>query len=423
MISKPNTFKLIDHKKSKQWSEKNKIDINKISLYSRKKCWFKCNICDHNFLTIVGNFIRSKNGCSYCANKYLCENDNCKICFQKSLASSPKSKILSLKNKINPRQIFKGSDKKLWFYCKKCNHDYKQIIKTSNGCPYCKNYYLCNSKNCNYCFNKSFISNEKSKYWNIEKNNKNPRELFKNNTKKFWFNCDKCKHSFKQKLNDIIQKKTWCPYCSHTKLCKIDECIECFNKSFASHPKSKYWSDKNKKKSNEVFLNSQYKGWFNCGECNLEFKRKIHHINTGNLWCPNCNSTHLETCMKSILKKLNIKYEEQKRFWLNNINWISYDFYLPKYNILIEMDGLPHFKYTKFFHKNKKKFREHILRDIMKNYFALKNGYKILRISYFDDDYIDKYLLFFINNNFNIYFSNRKLYKNIYSNYILNNVV
>lgn len=52
----------------------------------------------------------------YCSKhpKKLCENKDCKACFEKSFASVDKSKFWSVKNKLNPRQVFKNSLKNLY---------------------------------------------------------------------------------------------------------------------------------------------------------------------------------------------------------------------------------------------------------------------------------------------------------------------
>lgn len=36
-----------------------------------------------------------------------------------------------------------------------------------------------------------------------------------------------------------------------------------FERSFASHPKAKFWSVKNKEKPDEVYMKSHNKAWFN----------------------------------------------------------------------------------------------------------------------------------------------------------------
>lgn len=93
---------------------------------------------------------RQKNHwCSYCANKKLCQNDNCQICFNKSFASY-KGKTVKGKLKIeclineNPRNIFKSAHKKYSFKCDLCNNTFPISIdsvtrKEKRWCSHCKN--------------------------------------------------------------------------------------------------------------------------------------------------------------------------------------------------------------------------------------------------------------------------------------------
>ena len=59
-----------------------------------------------------------------------------------------------------------------------------------------------NGGNCKICFNKSFASNEKSKYWS-EENKIKPINVFLQSNKKFIFNCDNCSHNFEGLLGNI----------------------------------------------------------------------------------------------------------------------------------------------------------------------------------------------------------------------------
>ena len=129
------------------------------------------------------------------------------ILFDRSFASHEKSQYWSDKNTINPNQITKGSEKKYWFVCNKCSHDfYKSVVSVCKGewCPYCANCILCNNQDCKICFEKSFASQEKALYWS-KINTKSPREVFKSEGKKYWFDCDKCVHTFEKPLNAIIR--------------------------------------------------------------------------------------------------------------------------------------------------------------------------------------------------------------------------
>ena len=180
-----------EHPKSKFWSDKNGKKPNDVALNSHKKFWFDCE-CGHKFESSLLNINQANNWCPYCSNppQKLCDNNNCKSCFNKSFASHEKSIYWSNENELNPRQIFKGADRKKYkFNCDKCPHNFEIILKSittkSNWCSYCSHQKLCEDNNCTMCFNNSFASVERSKQLNDK--NINPRMLFKSTNKKFKF--------------------------------------------------------------------------------------------------------------------------------------------------------------------------------------------------------------------------------------------
>ena len=59
--------------------------------------------------------------------------------------------------------------------------------------------------------------------------------------------------------------------------------------------------------------------------------------------CKHCKESHLESEIRSLLVKNNIKFKYDVR----NISWLkplTYDFYLPDYNIAIECQGEQHYE-------------------------------------------------------------------------------
>ena len=78
--------------------------------------------------------------------------------------------------------------------------------------------------------------------WDWNKNSDiNPRKLKAYSHTNAWFICDVCNHSFQSMISRITLGK-WCLYCANQKLCENEDCTICFEKSFASHPKSSQWS-------------------------------------------------------------------------------------------------------------------------------------------------------------------------------------
>lgn len=231
--------------------------------------------------------------------KIFCGSKDCEECFERSFASHPKARWWSDKNELKPWQISKGSNKKIYFDCDKCNHYFSSTlcnILGGNWCPFCSHRKLCDNDDCGECFNRSFASHEKSKYWS-NKNKLIPRQVFLNSNNKFDFKCDKCIHYFTALLSSISsdKKPTWCPYCFRKKLCDNNDCDDCFNKSFASHEKSKYWSSRNDVFPRFIFKSAKNKYYFNCNNCNHEFNSSIYHVTSTKLprWCPYCTNQQL----------------------------------------------------------------------------------------------------------------------------------
>ncbi|AQM73093.1 restriction endonuclease [Noumeavirus] len=200
-----------------------------IAKNSHKKLKFDCPKCAHVFEASLANV---SNGyfCPFCSSppKNLCSSAECKTCFEKSFASSDKVEFWSFeKNKQSPRDVFASSGKKYWFECGKCKHSFEMGLNSaSNGqfCPFCPNQKLCSLAECKICFGKSFASSDKVEFWDIEKNEQTPREVFMNSGKKFWFGCEK-KHKFLSVLNKVSSGR-WCPKCKHKTEAKLFSFLE-----------------------------------------------------------------------------------------------------------------------------------------------------------------------------------------------------
>lgn len=104
--------------------------------------------------------------------------------------------------------------------------------------------------------------------------------------------------------------------------------------------------------------------------------------------CSKCQESKLESEVKNILLKNNIKFEQQKRFdWLGRQ---SLDFYLPEHNIAIECQGEQHYRPIEFFGGNDE-FQKIIKRDNEKLEKCKKNNIEIL---YYDNKKYNSIYLF-----------------------------
>jgi hypothetical protein len=149
-----------------------------------------------------------------------------------------------------------------------------------------------------------------------------------------------------------------------------------FEKSFASHPKAKYWSEKNGDvKPRDVFKSSGKKYWFNCGECNHEFESGLNNI-SGGKWCSNCvNKTEAKLLVYLMLIFPDI-LKQYKKEWCKNKFCLPFDFCIEELKIIIELDGAQHFRQVRTWKTHTETRRV----DVFKMKCALENGYRVIRL-------------------------------------------
>lgn len=105
-----------------------------------------------------------------------------------------------------------------------------------------------------------------------------------------------------------------------------------------------------------------------------------NHLRGGG--CPKCNSSHGEEKIRNYLLENNIIFEEQKRF--KELIKAPFDFYLPEKNLLIEYNGIQHYKSVEYF-GGKERLIKQQKTDKLKRQFAKENNIKLLTIK-FDED-------------------------------------
>ena len=133
----------------------------------------------------------------------------------------------------------------------------------------------------------------------------------------------------------------------------------------------------------EIKGNNKTKVKIKCSTCGAVFEQKINnHLNGQG--CPWCKQSHLENDTMMLLEKSNIVFETQKTFpWLKSKGYMSLDFYLPKYNIAIECQGIQHYESNGFFTEKKVEYTQQ--NDSLKQNLCKKHNMPIYYIKYNDN--------------------------------------
>ena len=132
---------------------------------------------------------------------------------------------------------------------------------------------------------------------------------------------------------------------------------------------------------------------------NVNTKVSVKHVTCGHEYevypflfqrgrrCPNCNKSKGEQLVEYVLQNNNIEYEAQTTFEdLIHIKRLSYDFYLPQHNMLIEYQGVQHYQPVDLF-GGEVQFKLQQKHDTIKREYAVENKYKLIEIPYTADTY------------------------------------
>jgi len=136
-------------------------------------------------------------------------------------------------------------------------------------------------------------------------------------------------------------------------LCSEEDCDICFEMSFASSNRSKFWSTKNELTPRQVYKNSHRKFIFVC-ENNHEFNSTLQHVSSGT-WCPRCSTYNNETECIQIIEKLTgkpFKTVKPKFLQISPKATLELDGYNDDLKLALEYNGRQHYEYNVFFHRN-----------------------------------------------------------------------
>jgi predicted Zn-ribbon and HTH transcriptional regulator len=303
----------------------------------------------HKYEVTFNSFKDSNSRCPYCSGKVKHSYE-----YVKDYIESFGYKLLS--------DEYKNSRTKLLVECPE-GHKYEVTFynfKNSNSrCPECAKYSYEEIKEYIEGFGYKLLSTE-----------------YINNKSKLLLQCPNG-HKWKTKYNDFQQGHR-CSYCNGNPKYtyeEIKEYIESFGYKLLS----------------DEYKNSRTKLLVECPNGHI-WETKYNSFQQGSR-CPICNVSKGEQRIIDWLNKNNIEYIYEKTFeellGINN-GLLSYDFYLPKYNLLIEYQGNYHDGTAG--NQSEKELETQQEHDRRKRLYTRKNNIQLLEIWYWDFENIEKIL-------------------------------
>ena len=237
--------------------------------------------------------------------------------------------------------------------------------------------------------------------WDYEKNDCTPKDISYSSNKKYYFKCERGLHDSEVKLISNLRTgntELKCNCCNSIGQYLID--------NYGEYALEKYWDYKKNENLNpfKISRGSKKKVWIKCqkDEKHDSYSVTCNSFTSNGNRCPICKESKGERKIREYLIKHNIEFIPQKEF-SNLIGTgekrnkpLSYDFYIPSKNLLIEFQGRQHYTPVDFSSKDieqaEKNFEKQQEHDKRKRDYAQQNNIDLLEITYLEENKIEEIL-------------------------------
>jgi hypothetical protein len=331
-----------------------------------------------------------KQGLSYgaIAYKVKCNKDYVrKLCCKEGLGGSIG---LKFSKQIKKKCMCCGKD----FICKNktqryCSSECRLNIKIKE-CVICSGKFETSSDTKETCSKECTIKHSENKRKLLIEENKK-RKIYEHEKKKLYLNqiidrvCENCGKVFR------VKRKSQKRYCSN--VCSQHDSYVKIGRTMTHE---QYVDKVNKMYKGEIevkskFIFNEYPIDLKCKKCGKEYTLS----NARQIFRSGCScqsSSKGEKSISNLLDEMDIKYEKEKTFDdLVYLSSLRFDFYLPDHNLLIEYDGIHHFKPIEKW-GGKVHLYETLMKDEIKNNYAKDNNIKLIRIPYWEKDNLKRIL-------------------------------
>ena len=338
----------------------------------KNKIKTRCRICGNIWEPIPDSLLQGY-GCPKCAVKKTHS-------LQRKSHEEFIKEISIINSDIEIKDKYINGIIKLKCFCKKCKNEWKSApnkLLMGRGCPVCGRINGAKHKRKN---TETFIDELR----NINPDIKVCGEYITAH-EKISCECLICNNIWSATPANLLKNKG-CPICSLKKqgINRRTTDNEFKNRISNIHP--------------NIIINDTYNTELEpisvtCNKCSHTWKAIPKNLLQG-IGCPKCSISKGEKKIEAFLKSKGFEYITQKTFkdlfGLGNGS-LSYDFYVPNVNALIEFQGLQHYSAIEYFGGEKSfiKQKEH---DQRKSDYAVNNGFNLIIIPYWDYDNIEEIL-------------------------------
>ena len=263
------------------WEKNENLKPSEFLPGSHKKVWWKCSKCQHEWQAMIYSRTVDGQGCPKCAGQVLVPGENDLATLYPEIAKEWDWE----KNKsLKPSAVRPGTDKRVWWRCSKCGHEWLALIYSrtgaGQGCPKCAGMVLVPGEN-----DLATLYPQLEQEWDYEKNRTlKPNSVRPGSNKKVWWKCSVCGYEWPSTIYSRVSG-IGCPACSGKAV------IPGKNDLATLYPEvAKEWDyEKNKDlKPTKLKSGSNKSVWWKCSKCGFEWQAKIVSRALNGNGCPQC---------------------------------------------------------------------------------------------------------------------------------------
>lgn len=255
---------------------------------------------------------------------------------------------------LTPNDVSYGSNKRAWWLCQTCGHEWNAIIASRSagaGCPKCgknkqiNSYMKSNPRKFNVL---SIEFPELTKEWHPTKNKAlRPDKVTPGSSKPAWWMCQMCGHEWEARISKRALRGQGCPKCTREQRTKvrIKNKIENGLSLAEKCPElAKEWHPtKNGDLTPDMITySSRTKIWWKCLRKGHEWCTTVNARHLGERGCPKC-SEELKTSFpeQALFFYFKQVFAECTNRYIFNLQGkrVEADIYIPNLKLAIEYDG------------------------------------------------------------------------------------